>query len=345
MSNTGGSYFLASRTPSGPPKCRRRRLPFPACPLVATLILLWVTGATAQNLFVSNLYTESVWEWDPSGNLITSSIGAGLGVPQGLAFDHSGDLYLACYSYATRMSSIAKFGPGGNLLNPSFISVLGYAKGLAFDSAGNLYVANTQYGRIAKYGPTGNLINPAFASAPYPTFFSAWSMAFDRDDNLYVAAAMDDSVVKISPAGSVNLSFISGLAYPTGLTFDHSGNLYVANYYTGVISEYDTSGNIIDASFASTGQGYNVESLAFDASGNLYVGNNGNGVVMKFGPGGNLLNPSFASGGAGAEFIAFSVVIPEPPALALLALALPAVLHLHHRRSRAPSPRRGQAAG
>jgi hypothetical protein len=328
LSVAGHSCGLASTTPVHQCQCRPSRLTTAGCAAAITLAVLWITSTNAQNLFVSNLYSKSIWEFDLGGNLITASLGSGLGDPQGIAFDRSGNLYMAYYDYGVRRGSVAKLGPSGALISASFISGLGYPTGLAFDSGGNLYVANTDYGRIAKYSPTGNLLNATFATG----LSSAWAMAFDKDDNLYVTDSSNNKVVKIGQSGSMNASFITGLGYPTGLCFDRSGDLCVANYYTGIISKYDTTGHLLNASFAVTGQGYNVESLAIDLGGNLYVGNNGNGVVMKFGPDGNLINASFASGGAGAEYIAFPLVVPEPSCWMVAGLGLSTVLVVKRRK-------------
>jgi hypothetical protein len=62
--------------------------------LVVTFLLagFCATSTRAQNLFVSNLQTGSIWDFGPGGNLITSSSGMQLSMAQGLDFDNSGNL-------------------------------------------------------------------------------------------------------------------------------------------------------------------------------------------------------------------------------------------------------------
>ena len=64
-------------------------------------------------------------------------------------------------------------------------------------------------------------------------------------------------------------------------------NIFVSNYGTGTVSEFDPSGNLITNSFAP-GLNYPY-GLAFDRSGNLYVGNTDNNTVSEFNSGGNLI--------------------------------------------------------
>ncbi len=87
-------------------------------------------------------------KYDPNGNgsIFVNTL---LGEPRGLAFDVSGNLYVA---YAGFSSQIIKFDSGGNWsvfatgLNPS---------GLAFDSNGYLYVVNNG-NEIMKFNSSGN---------------------------------------------------------------------------------------------------------------------------------------------------------------------------------------------
>src|SRR5262245_25166897 len=77
------------------------------------------------------------------------------------------------------------------------------------------------------------------------------------------------------PEGS---SLVSGNhARPTGLAFDRSGNLYVANRADNTISKIAPGGSV--RTFASGLA--SPEGLVFDHGGNLYVANSGNHTVSK----------------------------------------------------------------
>jgi tripartite motif-containing protein 71 len=79
----------------------------------------------------------------------------------------------------------------------------------------------------------------------------------------------------------------------TGITFDHQGNLYVAEFDDDVIYKYSTSGNLL-ATLGGHGSGAGQleapDKLAFDAEGNLFVTEVGsasagyNSRIQKFSP-------------------------------------------------------------
>jgi WD40 repeat protein len=71
--------------------------------------------------------------------------------PGGLAFDSSGNLYCADFSYG----NIVKFDASGNM--SGFASGLANPQGLAFDSSGNLFVACSGDGTIRKFDSNGNM--------------------------------------------------------------------------------------------------------------------------------------------------------------------------------------------
>ncbi len=121
-----------------------------------------------------------------------------LTTPHGLAFDSSGNLYVANQINGT----IEKFDSSRN--GTIFASGLDHPEGLAFDSSGNLYVAD--WGSIDKFDSGGNM--STFASGlDYPE-----GLAFDSSGNLYVADG--GSIDKFDSGGNMSI-FASGLYEPT----------------------------------------------------------------------------------------------------------------------------------
>jgi len=83
--------------------------------------------------------------------------------------------------------------------------------------------------------------------------------------NLYVSLDGGDEVGRFDIEGEFS-PVASGLHYPSGLAFDSSRNLYVADYSAAVIRRISPSGAI--STFTSVTIPYG---LAFDSSGNLYA--------------------------------------------------------------------------
>ena len=194
---------------------------------------------------------------------------AGLNYPYYMAFDASGNLYVANYSGNT----ISKVTPAG-AVSPFVNNNLDGPLGLAFDASGNLYVANWYSGSISKVTPAGT-VSTFVSGLDYPV-----ALAFDSSGNLYVSNEDGQTIDKVTPAGTVSTFVSSELSVAYGLAFDASGNLYVANLDNSTISKVTSGGTV--STFVSSGLS-EPWGLAFDASGNLYVANY-SGTVSKVTP-------------------------------------------------------------
>ena len=223
-------------------------------------------------LYVSN-DNNTIEKFDASGNDLGTFASSGLNIPQGLAFDVSGNLYAANLG----TSSIEKFDGTGNDLGAFASSGLDRPAGLAFDASGNLYAANSNpnVNTIEKFGANG-ADQGAFANSGLS---QPIGLAFDFKGNLYAANAGNSTIEKFNPGGTGTPFVNSGLSGPEGLAFDTSGNLYAVNGSGFSIKKFDSNGNV--TVFANSGLNEAV-SLAFDTNGNLYVANNGNNTIEKF---------------------------------------------------------------
>jgi hypothetical protein len=122
-------------------------------------------------LFESDPGSNSILKFDFLGNATTFA--TGLGLPWGLAFDSSGNLYEGSDS------SIFKFTPSG--FKTLIADGLGLPTALAFDSDGDLFVADHFVKKILEINPDGtqstfvgglnSLYGIAFSSVPEPSTF------------------------------------------------------------------------------------------------------------------------------------------------------------------------------
>jgi M6 family metalloprotease-like protein len=83
--------------------------------------------------------------------------------------------------------------------------------------------------------------------------------------------------------------------YPWGLACDAGGNIYVAQYYNGVVRKITPNGLV--SNFASGF--FTPEGIAIDAATNLYVVDSGHNVIKRVGPTGAVTTLAGASGVAG----------------------------------------------
>jgi DNA-binding beta-propeller fold protein YncE len=149
-----------------------------------------------------------------------------------LAFDNSGNLYVALYSY----NAIVKVTPGGS---QSFFATSGLSgpSGLAVDSHGNLFVANVNNGTIEEYNTNG--VGTVFASGlNFPQ-----ALAFDTSGKLYAADHGNNAIDEFDKNGNESI-FASGIGGLSGLAFDSSGNLYASMVGgANMILEFNPSGH------------------------------------------------------------------------------------------------------
>jgi len=226
---------------------------------------------------------------------------ASLYLPQHIAFDPAGNLYIADEpANRVRKVSISGIittfagtgitgysGDGG----PASAATLSSPDAVASDGSGNIFIADIQNGVIRKVDTFGTITT--FASG-----FSASALATDAIGNVY---ASDYIVVrKITPAGSVSIfagnqncmgyggdggpAAQACLSLPQGVAIDQAGNVYIMDTFNYRIRKVNTSGII--STFAGNGHyGYSGDGgpataaslggfcldVAVDAKGNVYI--------------------------------------------------------------------------
>ena len=271
-------------------------------------ILVLVTATHAQNLYVSanrlqSLGGHAILQFTPDG--VESTYASGLGIPRGLAFDGLGNLFAAEILERDDhvIGRVLKF----NLRNKvsTFGSVAKFDfLGLATDVAGNAYVMATDdnssvgAGTIFKFTPNGDRL--VFGTVPGTTgdnlLQANEGLAFDRAGYLYAADGGAQTIYKFAPDGTrtvfVGPSAFDPGAYPFGLTFDSTGNLFVSTVCFAPFFCDPGSDTILtftptgDESTFATGL-TNPRGLAFDDLGYLFVAEaNAPGNILMFPPGG-----------------------------------------------------------
>lgn len=198
---------------------------------------------------------------------------AELSCPTGIVIDNTGNIYFADFhNYIVRkintsgiISTIAgnhSYGNSGDG-GPATAAEFTYPYGLALDASGNLYISDCNNGAVRKVNTSGIITD------------------FAGKTRYYVGYTGDGG-----PATNAELNT------PSGLCFDGSGNLYIADNGNTAIRKVDTSGII--STFAG-GHGWNGHSgdggpaiaaefsspndVSADASGNIYVADYQTNVV------------------------------------------------------------------
>ena len=281
-----------------------------------------VNGAV-NDLFASvNGNTQNgggfIYQYNPGG--VQSTFAAGLSRPRGVAFDHSGNLFVVTNTFdsvsGTFQLSIVKIAPDG--VQSTFATISGdfFGQGLAIDASGNIFVmagddtSPVAASTIYEFTPDG--VQSTFGTVPGQGF----ALAFDTAGNLFAADVVDRTIYEFAPDGTRSV-FVGADGFPPdegpiGLAFDRFGNLFVS---TGVaVLKFTPDGE--GTPFATDLD--NARGLAFDRGGNLFVAEiiqTGPGDVLKFTLDG--VGTVFASGigrpegNGGPEYLAVQL-LPAP---------------------------------
>jgi uncharacterized protein (TIGR03437 family) len=281
----------------------------------------------AGNLLVADAW--NIRQITPSGQIRTiagglpsfsgdggPALAATLATPRGLAYDGSGNLYIA----DTGNNRIRKIttdgiidtvvgqgGPTADMIyscSGSSDSYLNSPWAVAVDSAGNLYVADTGKHRVMKQAPDGTLtrfagtgtagyqVSPIGTAAVSIPLNEPRAVGVDHNGNVYVG---DDAMrtLKISPAGAIVDVFprVRARSFST----DRDGNLYLTAAFIAYqvndddtllplaglgqsLIDYDSPPPVEEPSANDLGTG---SGLTRDAQGTLYnIGTEPNGIDL-----------------------------------------------------------------
>jgi sugar lactone lactonase YvrE len=197
--------------------------------------------------------------------------------PQGVSIDGSGDLFIAdqganlvseinSSGILTVLAGDGTFGFNGDGIATAQ-NLSGPTKAIV-DSMGNVYIADAGSNRIRKVDTSGNMT----------TIAGSGVLGFDGD----------------GPATS------HALSSPTGIAFDNSGNLLIADYGNDRIRRVDAGGNMTtivgvgspgfsgDGGLAIYANLNSPRDVAVDSTGNIFIADSTNNRVRKVDTSGNI---------------------------------------------------------
>lgn len=264
---------------------------------------LWTVSASPTAILrLATSQLGSTGAVSPATRITTPS--AALSTLVGIAFDAAGDLWVA----SEDDSLLIEFAPAGltssgsatavTVIRPNAGSLNGPTS-LAFDPQHRLWVANRANGTLVRFDPA----QLAAGGAPEPAVILSGldvptSIAFDAAGSLWVSDSRANTLTKYSAAellasgspvpGVVLRAAANSLVKPSGLAFDASGNLWVANTNGESIAAFSPEQQAASGSpeprvllAESSETVIHPVGLAFDAAGNLWVAG-GSGTLTQF---------------------------------------------------------------
>ena len=236
----------------------------------------------AGNLYLADVDNRCIRKVSPNG-IITTVAGGGssddfgdggpatsarLSKPAGIAFDASGNLYIAdAWAY-----NIRRINPDGIISTFAGPELAGrHPADIVFDNLGNLYVSATNDHQIRRIDPSGteSIIvagsgNVGFSGDGGPAIHARLDhpngLALDEAGNLYVADSENRRIRKIDMDGIITTicgsdaysGFVdvpgpaveAGLGRPEKIMFDRNARLYIVDSSTSRVKRVDAHGVI-----------------------------------------------------------------------------------------------------
>jgi sugar lactone lactonase YvrE len=223
---------------------------------------------------------------------------------RGLTTAPDGTLYVAESS-----RGVWVFEPDGTLLRTIGEDVLLDAYDVALGPEGDLFVADYGHNAIARFRPDGTLVQQWGQAGEQPDQFGLLSpqrIAIGPEGSIYAldsrvalgSSSATSSVMRFSDEGI----FLERIELPTGsapndLAVDRVGNIYLADTFSGSVTQVDRAGNLIARLGAEAVEGgITPGAIDIDQRGTIYVATWGNGI-LKLSTSGVVL----ATAGSSAE--------------------------------------------
>jgi sugar lactone lactonase YvrE len=258
---------------------------------------------------------------------------AELTIPAGVSVDSPGNLYIAddgnsrirkVAASSGIISTVAGngiygFSGDGSAATSAELTI---PAGVSVDSAGNLYIADRNNNRIRKVTASSGIISTVAGNGTYGFSGDGGAatsaeleyprgVAIDSVGNLYIADSYNERIRKVSASGIITTVAGNGtqgssgdngaatsaeLFYPSSVSIDSAGNLYIADASNNRIRKVTVSTGIIttiagsgtagyvanqDSGVATSAELSNPLGMSFDSVGNLYITDSSNNRIRK----------------------------------------------------------------
>lgn len=235
-------------------------------------------------VYVADHSNHRVQKFESDGTFVLKWGSQGTGetqfsYPGALAVDDSSHVYVTDESGWVR-----KFESDGTFLTRWQSNM---ALGIGVGPNSHIYTANNYNMCVSEWTTTGSLVNEWLGMG---YIAQPWDVALDSGGNIYVSEGLG-SVFKFAGDGTYLLDWGTQgggdgqLFFPTGLSFDAAGNLFVADTYNQRIQAFTSEGEFLWKTTevgSGPGQMNSPMGTDFDSAGSLYIADTGNHRIQRF---------------------------------------------------------------
>jgi len=284
-----------------------------------------LNGTNLPNGIINTVAGTGGYGLSGDGNPATN---ASLWYPYNLAFDAGGNFYIADsdnlrvrkVNASGTITTVAGNGAKGYAGNngPATNASLYYPSGVAVDASGNVYIADDENYRVRKVSAKGVITTLAGtgsgaysgdngaatnAAVNYPQ-----GVACDAAGNVYIADTFNNRIRKVGTNGIITTVAGNGtpaysgnngaatsasLYWPSGVTVDTAGNLFIADTLNERVRKVGTNGIITtvagngvagyggDGGLGTSASLSGPAAVAVDSWGNIYIADNNNNLIRR----------------------------------------------------------------
>ena len=278
-----------------------------------------------------------------------------LKAPSGVAVDQWGNVYIAdqgnnMVEEVDTSGNLSIIAGNGTIGPPTpglaTNSSLSYPQGVAVDSSGNVYIADVGNNMVEEIDNADNLsiiagngtMGPPTAGIATDSALSGpTGLAVDSMGNVYICDHYNNLIEEVDTSGDLTIiagngrqgpptpgyATDSSLSFPTDLTVDQWGNVYIADQVNNRIEKVDTNGNLSviagngtigppTPGLATNSRLSYPQGVAVDSSGDVYIADLVKNYIEKVSPptysvtydlnGGSGSIPTQGNGMAGSTF-------------------------------------------
>src|SRR5580698_661421 len=232
-----------------------------------------------QLIGIANASANDVTMYVNGQNAPFLTIASGVAAPQALAFDVSGNLFVA-----DQPASVTEYAPPYTGAPATISNAINHPQALAVDARGNLFVAN------GSASNTVTIYSPPYNGPPQTTISAGIDdpvdLVLDSSSNLYVVNQAHNTVAVYAPPYAAPPTILSkGLNAPNSVALDAHGNLFVANLNStpNSVVEFSPPFNVQSDPVVTITNGVNEQGqIGIGGSANLFVPNQGANTVTEY---------------------------------------------------------------